>query len=83
MAEINLMERYPKSSRPIAERALKVTDADREISRQFGKDYFDGSRIHGYGGYNYHPRFWQETVKLFRDHFRLPDDARILDVGCA
>jgi len=83
MAEINLMDRYPRSSRPIAERATQVSDADRAISRQFGKDYFDGSRLHGYGGYNYHPRFWQETVKRFRDHYRLPDNARILDVGCA
>lgn len=82
MAEINLMDCYPRSKRPIAQRA-KVSDADRALSRQFGKDYFDGDRMHGYGGYNYHPRFWQETVKRFRDHYRLRDDARILDVGCA
>jgi ubiquinone/menaquinone biosynthesis C-methylase UbiE len=60
-----------------------VTEADRELSRQFGKDYFDGARIHGYGGFNYHPRFWTETVKYFRDHYRLPEDGSVLDVGCA
>jgi SAM-dependent methyltransferase len=83
LAEINLMNLYPRSKRPISERAAKVTPADREISRQFGKDYFDGSRMHGYGGFNYHPRFWQETVKQFRDHYQLSDDASVLDVGCA
>jgi SAM-dependent methyltransferase len=83
MAEINLMDRYPRSARPIAERAEKVSAADRAISRRFGKDYFDGSRLHGYGGYHYHPRFWQETVKRFRDHYELEENARILDVGCA
>jgi SAM-dependent methyltransferase len=83
MAEINLMDRYPRSRRPIAERASRVTDADRAIARRFGRDYFDGDRLHGYGGYNYHPRFWQETVRRFRDHYQLADDASVLDVGCA
>jgi SAM-dependent methyltransferase len=83
MAEINLMDLYPRSKRPIDERASRVTDADRAIARQFGKDYFDGDRIHGYGGYNYHPRFWQPTVRRFRDHYGLKPGDRILDVGCA
>lgn len=83
MGEINLLDLYPKSKRPISERAVQVTDADREISRQFGKDYFDGSRLHGYGGYSYQPRFWQPTVRRMRDFYQLPDDASILDVGCA
>jgi SAM-dependent methyltransferase len=83
MAEINLMDQYPRSKRPIAERGRLVTDEDRAISRRFGFDYFDGDRMHGYGGYSYHPRFWQGTVRRFRDHYELRDDARLLDVGCA
>jgi SAM-dependent methyltransferase len=83
MAEVNLMDRYPRSKRPIEERGQLVTDEDRAISRQFGFDYFDGDRRHGYGGYAYHPRFWQDTVKRFRDHYQLAPDARLLDVGCA
>ncbi|MDP3723046.1 MAG: class I SAM-dependent methyltransferase [Candidatus Omnitrophota bacterium] len=83
MAEINLLDRYPKSQRPIEERAAVVTAADRQLSKQFGRDYFDGDRMHGYGGYTYHPRFWQATVRRFRDYYRLPEDAHILDVGCA
>jgi SAM-dependent methyltransferase len=83
MAEINLMDQYPRTRRPVAERASTVTGAERALSRQFGKDYFDGDRMHGYGGYHYHPRFWQGTVKRFRDHYRLAADATVLDVGCA
>ena len=82
MAEVDLLRLYPKSKRPIDERASTVTEADRELSRQFGKDYFDGDRKHGYGGYRYHPRFWQPTVSLFRDYYALPENARILDIGC-
>lgn len=83
MSEINLMDRYPRSKRPIDERAQRVTAADRELSRQFGKDYFDGDRMHGYGGYHYHPRFWQPTVRRMRDYYQLREDASVLDVGCA
>ena len=83
MAEINLLDRYPRSSRPIDERGKLITEDHREIARQFGQEYFDGDRLYGYGGYNYHPRFWQDTVKRFRDHYKLADDASVLDVGCA
>ncbi len=81
--EINLLDRYPKSKRPIDERARLITEEHRAIARQFGKEYFDGDRLTGYGGYNYHLRFWTETVKRFRDHYGLAEDAWILDVGCA
>jgi acetolactate synthase-1/2/3 large subunit len=81
--EIDLMDQYPRSKRPIEERGRLVTDEHRHVARQFGRDYFDGDRLFGYGGYRYHPRFWQATVRRFRDHFRLADDARVLDVGCA
>lgn len=83
MAEINLMDRYPRSKRPIAERKQRVTPEQIALTRQFGREYFDGDRTQGYGGYHYHPRFWQETVRRFRDHYRLASDASVLDVGCA
>jgi SAM-dependent methyltransferase len=80
--EINLLDHYPRSKRPIDERAALVTDEHRRVARQFGQEFFDGDRLFGYGGYRYHPRFWQETVRRFRDHYALPEDAAILDVGC-
>jgi len=82
MAEINLMDQYPRSKRPIEERGKSITENHRKIARRFGKDFFDGERLYGYGGYSYHPRFWQDTVKRFRDHYQLNTEARILDVGC-
>lgn len=81
--EINLLDMYPRSKRPIAERGSEITPDDREVARRFDKSFFDGDRVHGYGGYNYHPRFWQATVKRIRDHYGLTNDATILDVGCA
>lgn len=83
MTEINLMDRYPRSKRPIEERAKRITEDHRRVARRFDKDFFDGDRLYGYGGYAYHPRFWQETVRRFRDHYELAPDASVLDIGCA
>ena len=80
--EIDLMRLYPKPGNRMAERPT-ITDEDREISRRFDVDYFDGDRRHGYGGFGYHPRFWTDTVDLFVNHYELGPDAAILDVGCA
>lgn len=83
MAEVNLMDQYPRSKRPIDERASLITDAHRAVARRFGPEFFDGDRLYGYGGYRYDPRFWQATVRRLRDYYRLADDDAVLDVGCA
>ena len=81
--EINLLDRYPTSKRPIDDRGRLISEEHRRVGREFGFQYFDGERLYGYGGYNYHPRFWTETVRRFRDHYGRAADAAILDVGCA
>lgn len=81
--EINLLARYPKMNRDIYNRSGKKTEADRALARQFGKEFFDGERSHGYGGYHYHPRFWQGVVQDFQRHYGLTASSTILDVGCA
>ncbi len=83
MTEVNLLKHYPRTKRNIDERGKAVDDDTRKVARQFGREFFDGDRNYGYGGYHYHPRFWSNTVRLFKDHYQLSDDARILDVGCA
>jgi len=83
MQEINLMDLYPRSKRPIDERGALATAENKDIAKQFGKEYYDGDRMYGYGGYSYQERFWKDTVRRFRDHYRLAENARILDVGCA
>ena len=81
--EIDLLADYPRTRRDVKARASEKTEEDRAVARQFGAAFFDGERRHGYGGFNYHPRFWQDTVKRFRDYYQLADDAKILDIGCA
>ena len=57
--EIDLMANYPRPKRNVEERGATKTDADRALARKFGEEFFDGDRTHGYGGFNYQPRFWQ------------------------
>ena len=81
--EINLLEFYPVSNRPIDERGDQVSETDRAIARKFDIEYFDGDRLTGYGGYSYHPRFWTDTVAHIKDFYHLDDNSKILDIGCA
>ena len=81
--EVDLLEFYPKSNRPIEDRGNLVTDEDRAVARKFDKEYFDGDRLTGYGGYDYHPRFWTDTVSYMAEYYNLDNNSRILDVGCA
>ena len=80
--EIDLMVNYPKTKRDPKSRGATKTEEDRALARRFGKDFFDGDRRHGYGGYNYHPRFWQPVIPTFREHFGLTGNSSLLDVGC-
>tara|TARA_B100000965_G_scaffold227381_1_gene190324 strand:+ start:1351 stop:2007 length:657 start_codon:yes stop_codon:yes gene_type:complete len=82
MAEIDLLKNYPKTKRNLEEATKVRTDEVRKVARLFGRDFFDGDRKFGYGGFNYHPKFWTQVVKDFRDYWQLDEKSSILDVGC-
>ncbi|QWD96905.1 class I SAM-dependent methyltransferase [Polynucleobacter sp. MG-6-Vaara-E2] len=81
--EIDLLVNYPKTKRNLEERVASKTEADRAIARQFGFDFFDGDRNHGYGGFHYFARFWQPVIPTFQEYWGLNKNSSILDVGCA
>jgi len=51
------------------------------VAKQFGRDYWDGDRKYGYGGFRYDGR-WAAMAKELIDHYRLTPESRVLDVGC-
>jgi len=63
----------------------RVVDHDKaacaEIAQQWGKDYWDGDRSHGYGGYHYDGR-WLPIAEAMARHYDLKAGMRVLDVGC-
>ena len=81
MVEIDLLDTYPKIQRPVDERS-QASAEDRILSKRFGREYFDGTRQQGYGGYYYDSR-WKPVVSRFCEHYGLTSKSRILDVGCA
>ena len=81
MKEVNLLDRYPRVKRDIESRAAAVP-GQRAVARRFGREYFDGDRGQGYGGYRYDGR-WRPVAEQIRDFYGLGAGARILDVGCA
>jgi len=82
MTEINLLKSLPTPKRNILNRNTKKTDNHIKISRQYGKEYFDGDRSFGYGGYKYDGR-WVPVAKDITDYYGLIKGSKILDVGCA
>ena len=62
--EINLLANYPKSKRNVFEREEQKSEKSRIIARKFGKDFFDGDRNNGYGGFTYNPKFWQPVIQI-------------------
>ena len=81
--EENLLKFYPQSNRPIKERGNLITEKDRAKARKFDIEYYDGDRLTGYGGYNYNPRFWTDTVSYMVKYYELSNNSKILDIGCA
>ena len=81
--EINLLENYPHTQRDISGRLICKTKEDQKIACQFGKEFFDGSRNHGYGGFYYNARFWKNVVPAFQQHWNLINGDSVLDIGCA
>lgn len=81
--EIDLMVNYPRAKRNVEERGATKTEADRAIARKFGKEFFDGDRSQGYGGFSYQARFWEPAVPTYQKHFNLKAGDSVLDVGCA
>lgn len=51
------------------------------VAKQFDRDYWDGDRKYGYGGYQYDGR-WRVVAQEMADHYQLKPGQRVLDVGC-
>lgn len=81
--EINLLKKFPSIKRDLTKRVSQKSELEKAIARQFDRDFFDGDRKHGYGGYHYHPKFWQGVVEDLRSKYHLNHKSKVLDVGCA
>jgi SAM-dependent methyltransferase len=77
---VHLLRSLPQTTRDIAARKAGKTAEVIEIARQFGREYFDGDRRYGYGGYRNDGR-WLSVAQDIISHLQV--SGRFLDVGCA
>jgi len=50
-------------------------------AKEYGKDFWDGERRYGYGGYKYDGR-WKSVAEDLIEEYNLQDGCKILAVGC-
>ena len=79
--KINLLNTFPKVSRNIQLRKDNKSH-NRDLALKFDKEYFDGSREQGYGGYKYDGR-WKPVATKLVSLFSLKKQSKFLDIGCA
>ena len=51
-------------------------------AKEYEKDYWDGNRRYGYGGYRYMAGRWKPVAQMLIDNYGLTNDSSVLDVGC-
>lgn len=51
------------------------------VAKRYDRDYWDGERRYGYGGYKYDGR-WLPVAEKMAAHYGLKSGQRVLDIGC-
>lgn len=51
-------------------------------AREFERDYWDGERRFGYGGYHYQPGRWRRVAGALIERYDLQPGDHVLDLGC-
>jgi ubiquinone/menaquinone biosynthesis C-methylase UbiE len=82
MTEVNLLTTHPAANRNYDKRAQEKTPEIIRVAKEFSREFFDGDRKCGYGGYKYDGR-WKAVAQRMKDYYRLAEDCAILDIGCA
>jgi len=77
-----LMKLHTSTKRDYLQRVNEHDKGDcSEVAIQYGKDYWDGDRKYGYGGYRYDGRQRSVAEELVK-HYGIKPGDKILDVGC-
>lgn len=73
---------HKRTSRDYLKRVMEADKAEcAEIACRFDKDYWDGDRKHGFGGYRDDGR-WRTVAEAMIQHYGLKAGNAVLDVGC-
>jgi ubiquinone/menaquinone biosynthesis C-methylase UbiE len=83
MAQIDFIAKlHKKTQRDYVARVINDNKAEcATIAKKFDRDYWDGDRKYGYGGYNYDGR-WRVVAEEMAEYYHLKPGQKVLDVGC-
>jgi len=83
MNQIDFIQKLHKgTARNYVQRVVEFDKAEcAEVANKYGKDYWDGERQYGYGGYKYDGR-WFPLAKEIATHYGIKPGDKILDIGC-
>jgi len=86
MSYIDLMSVLHKSTKRDYLERVNDTDFPKaraaKLAKKWDYDYWDGDRRINYGGYKYIEGRWEKVARKMIDHYSLPENPKILDVGC-
>ena len=83
MKELKLITNLHKSTkRNYLERMNNQKVKCMQIAKKYTFEYWDGSRMYGYGGYRYIPKRWEKVAKKLIKNYQLDNYSKILDIGC-
>jgi len=81
MREFNLLEGYPRPKNPRYVNSKLRTINSRILASYRDKDYYDGTRENGHGGYKNDGR-WVKVAKKICDEYNLNNKSSFLHIGC-
>ncbi len=81
MREFNALRAYPQPSKPRYVGKHIRTIHNRIIASYRDKEYYDGDRNNGYGGFNYDGR-WKKIVDSMCGDYGIDKNTKILQLGC-
>ena len=73
---------HKRTKRNYIERMLNKKAKNISIAKKYSKQYWDGPRSVGYGGYKYIKNYWKPVAEKLIKNYRLNNKSKILDIGC-
>ena len=81
MREFNLLGEYPRPEKPRYVGSDLRTINHRIVATLRDKDFFDGNRNYGYGGFKYDGR-WKSVAEKICNEYKLKNSSSFLQIGC-
>ncbi len=80
MKEFDLLSDYPILKKRYVSKNFR-TIKSRILASYRGREFYDGKRTNGYGGFKYDGRWKLIARKIFKN-YKLKNNAKILQIGC-